>query len=91
MALLGSHPAFQDDDILGELREPLCDCLQVVLALGDHDRGSPGFESREDVVENHVIASRVAGQEAIELLNRARRIGFLPLGTECSLLDHNPV
>ena len=56
---------------------------QVVFALGDHNRGTTGFESRENVVENHVITSRIAGQEAVELLNRYRCVGLLPLRTEC--------
>jgi hypothetical protein len=62
IALLGSHPTFQDDDVLGELRQTLRNCLQVVLALRDHDRGSPGFKSRQHVIEDHIIASRIAGQ-----------------------------
>ena len=69
LALLCSHPAFQDDHVLGELREAVCNRLEVVLALGDHDRGSPSFESREDVVKNHVITGHVARQKTVDLLN----------------------
>src|SRR5262245_8176238 len=62
ITLLCSHSTFQDNDVLGELRQTLCNCLKVVLALRDHDRGSPSFESREHVIEDHIISSRIAGQ-----------------------------
>jgi hypothetical protein len=91
LTLLCSHPALEDDDIFGELREPLCNCLEMILALSDDDRGSPGFQYGQDVVENHVIASRIAGQEAVEFLNPYRCIGHLPSRAECSFLDHDPV
>jgi hypothetical protein len=81
----------QNDDVLRKLREAVRNRLEVVLALGDHDWGSPGFESREDVIKNHVITGHVARQKTVDLLNRARRIGFPPLDTECGLLDHGPV
>src|SRR5262245_13933596 len=91
IALVSSHPAFKDYDVLRELCEPLCDCVKVVLALSDHDRETPCFESRQNIVENHVIASSVAGQQAVEFLDRYWCIRCLPLRTESSPLDYHAV
>jgi len=81
---------FGEDNVADEHPSGLGTKIDVV-ALGDHDRGSTGFENREDVVKNHVIASRVAGQQGVEPLNRYGCIGLLPLRAECGLLGHHPV
>jgi len=44
MAFLGSHPALQDDDVLGKFRETLRNRLEMIFAFSDHDRGSSGFK-----------------------------------------------
>ncbi len=69
MTLLGSHSALQDDNILGKLRKTFRNCLEMVLALRDYDRGSSRFKGQEDIIENHVIARRIAGQKAVKFLN----------------------
>jgi hypothetical protein len=63
MALrLPCHP--ENDYVLGELRRRSAIDVEVILALGDDNRGSAGFQRRQDVVENHVISCRVASEKA---------------------------
>ena len=87
ISFLRSHPAFQDNHVLSELRKPLRDRPKVLLALCDHDGGSPGFESGQDVVENHVITGVVAAQKGVEFLNGLPRVGIFSLGAEPGFLD----
>jgi hypothetical protein len=69
-ALIGLHPATEDDDVLCKAGQAPRQQGEMILSLSEHHRRPTSLKHREHVVEDHRIAALVARQCAIEILDR---------------------
>ncbi len=60
--LLCAHAAVQYHDISREFRKAFGQHGDMILALGDHDRGPASFEGGEDIIEDQIIPYRILYQ-----------------------------
>ena len=65
-----THTALQNDNVLRELCQALCQHFKMILAFRDDHRRTSSFKRGQDVIEDEIIPSLILSEPRVKFLDR---------------------